>query len=119
MHLNLHRRALLFTLFTLLSLGGCQSAIPRVPVKEPPFTTMPRQKVADLSRGRTEYIAKCSGCHQLYRPGTGDEAYWNRWVDSMAERSHLSRKEKGRIKSYLFEFSDPKSALALRLATPQ
>ena len=85
----------------LLVLSGCESAIPTVDPESPPFRDRPAAELAELQLGRRTYIAKCSGCHALYRPTRGDGAHWRRWVGEMAERSHLHPDERGHILDYL------------------
>jgi mono/diheme cytochrome c family protein len=87
--------------FAALALAACDSPIPRIDPASPLVADRPAEELARLSRGRDEYIAKCSGCHRLYGPAEGDYAYWQRWTDDMAERSKLSREEEERILAYL------------------
>lgn len=80
---------------------GCESAVPRIDPRAPIFSHKSPEEIAELDVGRAEYIAKCSGCHTLYRPSRGDAAYWDRWVEAMAGHSRLTPEESGRIKGYL------------------
>ena len=89
------------TLMTVLLVAGCATTIPMINRNEPRFAGLSETELEELDRGRIEYIAKCSGCHQLYRPRSGDSSYWNEWVDDMEKRSHLDPDEKRRIKAYL------------------
>lgn len=86
---------------------GCESAISRIDPASPRFATLASEEIAALRRGREEYIAKCSGCHSLYRPARGGHGYWEKWVEAMAKRSRLSAPERERITGYLVALSGP------------
>ncbi len=95
-------------LFCFLAIPGCESAIPRIDPRSAYFAGHTGEELATLERGRSEYIAKCSGCHRLYHPFHGDAAYWELWVGDMARRSHLSATERDRIQGYLMVASQPR-----------
>lgn len=99
--MTLARRAALLPLLLILTLSGCESAIPGIHRGSPPFQGRTDRELSDLELGRSTYIAKCSGCHILYRPARGHRKYWEHWVERMAERSRLTSKERRRILSYL------------------
>src|SRR3972149_10560160 len=90
-----------FPLLAGLVLLGCESTIPRVDPESPPFQGRSTAELAELELGRSSYIAKCSGCRALIRPARGDREYWKRWVEEMAERSHVTTDERERILKYL------------------
>jgi hypothetical protein len=85
----------------LLGIAGCQSPIPSVDPRSPPFRDLPAPQIAELDAGRSAYIDKCSGCHALYRPDRGPAGQWTRWVDAMALRSKITGEERERILRYL------------------
>ena len=85
----------------VLALAACDSPIPRIDPESPLVADRPADELARLSRGRDEYIAKCSGCHRLYTPAEGDYEYWRQWTSDMAERSKLTSEEEARILAYL------------------
>jgi hypothetical protein len=83
------------------ALPGCESAMPRLDASFPGYRSLCPAEIELLARGRTETIAKCSGCHPLYRPSRGDAAYWELWLGKMADRSRLRPEERERIRAYL------------------
>ncbi len=89
-------------LLSLMVFSGCEPAIPRVDPEVAPFRGKPPDRILELKLGREAYIAKCSGCHVLYRPSRGGPAYWRHWMLNMAEQIHLDRKDQEQILNYLF-----------------
>ena len=85
----------------LLALWGCEPMVPRVDPEKSPFRGRPPEELAALRSGRDLYVAKCSGCHGLYAPSRGTREDWDRWVHSMASRSHLETGDPERILAYL------------------
>ncbi len=88
-----------------LGFFGCESAISRIDPASPRFAKLAPEEIAALRRGRADYIAKCSGCHGLYRPSHGGPDYWEKWVEAMAQRSRLTWFERERITGYLVALS--------------
>ena len=100
------QRTSLFLLSTL-ALSGCATAIPHITTTTPGFTSCSQSTLETLAIGRREYIAKCSGCHSLYRPSQGDGGYWTSWMAKMSKRSRLSELEQERIRAYLVAAAGP------------
>jgi hypothetical protein len=100
-------RALLALWLLLPWFAGCAPAIPRIDPSAHPFSELSPSEVAELRRGRSEYVAKCSGCHVLYHPSSGNPTYWKLWVREMAECSKLAPDEQSRIENYLLEVCSP------------
>src|SRR5262249_27444282 len=94
----------------IASSGGCSPAIPMVDPEAPAFRSQPLTELARLARGREEYIAKCSGCHSLYRPSRGTSVNWSSWVSAMADRSKVCSEERERILAYLSAACCPSDA---------
>ena len=67
--------------------------------------------IEDLTTGRSVYVQKCAGCHNLYRPAKYTPARWPDLVAKMSKRSKLAGEEQRLIASYL-------SATSARLREP-
>lgn len=65
----------------------------------------------DLAAGRSAYVQKCAGCHNLYRPAKYAPAKWPDLVAKMSARAKLVNEEQRLIASYL-------SATSARLREP-
>ena len=71
--------------------GGC------APVAPPPDAAMaaraasrwPDSDTASLAHGRNLYVARCAGCHVLYRPDGYDDDAWRKWVRKMQVKAKL------------------------------
>lgn len=61
----------------------------------------PGTTVADLERGRTLYVLRCSGCHTLLLPATRRPQEWPRLVDEMAEKARLKPGERDDVVRFL------------------
>jgi len=61
----------------------------------------PNTTRASLERGRTIYVARCSGCHPLHSPATHPASQWAAVVDEMAPRARLSPAERDLVLRYL------------------
>ena len=56
---------------------------------------------ASLERGRSLYVARCSGCHPLHPPATQPAARWVTVLDEMAPRARLTPTERDLVLRYL------------------
>ncbi len=54
-----------------------------------------------LKTGRTLYISKCGGCHNLYLPASYTKSEWVKITDKMQKRSKISNSENSLINKYL------------------
>ena len=91
-------------LLALLLLAGCaRTQLPRPTTAEAQAaqTRWPGTTVADLNRGRSLYMARCSVCHQPVQPGRIPADEWPGHVEEMRERAHLSIDEARLVESYL------------------
>ena len=61
----------------------------------------PGTTVADLERGRSLYVRRCSGCHNLYRPQDYTPERWPRLVDEMAHKARLTGAERDDMVRFL------------------
>jgi cytochrome c5 len=91
------------------ALAACGIDVPRATpldaeraARERPGTT-----IADLDRGRSTYLSKCSGCHRPVAPRSIHSAQWPQHVDEMRERAHLSPAEHDAIVLYLTTIAPP------------
>ena len=96
------RRAALAALATF-ALASCGIDVPRAtPLDaERAARTRPGTTVADLERGRTTYLSKCTSCHRPVAPRSIAHDSWPHHVDEMRERAHLSVEEHDAIVLYL------------------
>jgi cytochrome c5 len=61
----------------------------------------PGTTLADLERGRTTYLSRCTSCHRPVAPRSIAGDQWPQHVDEMRERAHLSPDEHDAIVLYL------------------
>ncbi len=61
----------------------------------------PGTTLAELTRGRQIYVAKCAGCHSLRRPEEYPPRVWEAWIAEMEEDSELLPEESGAVLRYL------------------
>ena len=66
-------------------------------------TEDPSATLEDLSRGRTLYASKCSGCHALRDPSSLNTDGWRHELDEMQSKQgvHLAPQESKDILRYL------------------
>jgi mono/diheme cytochrome c family protein len=100
--------------FTLLALAlapllGCVATLPHPTDADAlrvsntfPGTTQPR-----LEHGRSLYVERCAGCHELREPASEAPLAWPRLVAEMRDDHgvHLTRDEEQGIVSYLVSVS--------------
>lgn len=63
-----------------------------------------------LEKGRSLYVARCSGCHQPVPPGDVAPTAWPSEVREMSERAHLDGREEDLIIEYLVTLSSRSAA---------
>lgn len=87
----------------LAALAACATDVPRAtPLDaERAARTRPGTTLADLERGRTTYLSKCTSCHRPIAPRSIAGDRWPQHVDEMRERAHLSAEEHDAIVLYL------------------
>ena len=90
----------------IISVGmwlGCASQVPHATPQqiEAALQNWPGIDAETLDRGRSVYVARCSGCHNLYPPVSIEAAKWPGIVDDMSERSGLSAGQKEDLLRYL------------------
>jgi len=61
----------------------------------------PNTTAMDLERGRSLYIAKCSGCHRPPKPSDYSPASWPAELAHMRKRAHLGPREQTWIEYYV------------------
>lgn len=57
--------------------------------------------VAELDRGRSLYLGRCSSCHDLVPPARYSATEWPAQVAKMQQRAHLSDADARLVASYL------------------
>jgi cytochrome c5 len=61
----------------------------------------PGMTLASLERGRRIYVERCSGCHHLPLPESQPADHWEKVVDKMAARAHLSEDHRDLVVAFL------------------
>jgi hypothetical protein len=76
----------------LLALAACSGGIPRVTPELVAHArdTWPDMDAPRLDAARSLYIARCAGCHQLYRPIDYSASRWPKLMERMAQKSKLT-----------------------------
>jgi mono/diheme cytochrome c family protein len=86
-----------------LAAAGCAAALrqatPEDAVRLAP--RWPETAVADLQRGRSLYVRRCSGCHNLVLPRAFPAERWPGLVDGMAARARLGPGEREDVARFL------------------
>jgi hypothetical protein len=99
------RRALALSLAAAAAaaLVACGVDVPRATPSdaERAARTRPGTTLADLDRGRSAYLSKCTGCHRPIAPRNVESGRWPEHVDEMRERARLSPEEHDAILLYL------------------
>jgi mono/diheme cytochrome c family protein len=62
--------------------------------------------VAELTEGRSLFVARCAACHRLPRPADVSADKWPTFIDEMAARSKLAPPQAGAVLRYLLAASD-------------
>lgn len=101
--MKLAATAALAALAALTALAACAADVPRAtPLDaERAARTRPGTTLADLERGRSTYLSKCTSCHRPIAPRSIAGDRWPQHVDEMRERAHLSAEEHDAIVLYL------------------
>lgn len=66
----------------------------------------PGTTVADLDRGRSMYLSKCTSCHRPVAPRSIQSAHWPEHVGEMSERAHLTSEDRDAILLYLMTIAE-------------
>jgi mono/diheme cytochrome c family protein len=61
----------------------------------------PGMTVAELDRGRSLYLGRCSSCHDLVPPERYSAVEWPGYVAKMKERAHLSDADARAVEAFL------------------
>jgi mono/diheme cytochrome c family protein len=100
-----------FTLLTLVlaPLVGCVAALPHATEADAArvSTTFPNASVSGLEHGRSLYVARCAGCHELREPASETPLAWPHLVAEMRDEHgvHLTSDEEQGIVAYLVSVS--------------
>ena len=93
----------------LLPLIGCSAELPHVTVADAARVNgnFPGATVAQLEHGRTLYVERCAGCHQLREPASETPLAWPQLVADMRDSHgvHLTRDDERGITAYLVSVS--------------
>jgi mono/diheme cytochrome c family protein len=89
--------------------AGCTAALPHATAADAARANphFPGATVAELEHGRTLYVERCAGCHQLRDPASETPLAWPKLVAEMRDEHgvHLSRDEERGITAYLVSVS--------------
>lgn len=88
---------------------ACTSAVPQV---TPPDLARAQERdpsvsEADLQRGRTLYLSRCTGCHAPFSPASRDLDAWRHDVAEMRTLAGLDADQERLILVYLETFARP------------
>ncbi|HEX3773697.1 MAG TPA: hypothetical protein VHV51_04480 [Polyangiaceae bacterium] len=101
-------KALLVAL-TLSSLAACTAALPHATGADAARlnATYPGATVAGLEHGRSLYVERCAGCHELREPSSQTPLAWPTLVAEMRDEHgvHLTTDEERGIVAYLVSVS--------------
>jgi cytochrome c5 len=87
--------------------AGCVSAIPHPESRDLPVAKArwSDATLSELEQGRSAYVSKCSGCHQLFVPGVRGPESWPLALDEMSARAKLGPGQRVQIERYLVAIS--------------
>lgn len=90
----------------LLAVWATLSCATAVPVPGAAQLRQARERWPELSQeelveGRDLYVSRCSGCHNLRRPGEKPVAYWEHWMTEMSSKGQLPPEEASKVLRYL------------------
>jgi mono/diheme cytochrome c family protein len=98
-----------FLALVLSPLIGCAAALPHATEADAARVngSFPEATVPRLEQGRTLYVERCAGCHQLREPGSETPLAWPHLVAEMKDDHgvHLTRDEEQGIVAYLVSVS--------------
>jgi mono/diheme cytochrome c family protein len=83
--------------------GGCAAAL-RQATPEDAVRLAPRwpgTTLEDLQRGRSLYVQRCSGCHNVYLPRAFPPEKWPGLVDEMAVKARLGPGDRDDVVRFL------------------
>jgi len=69
--------------------------VARAPTRSPAVT------LADLERGRSLYLGRCSSCHHAFEPASKSVDSWPAYIDKMKQRAKLSDGDAALVLDYL------------------
>jgi mono/diheme cytochrome c family protein len=98
------RRVALLALAAGLGVTAACAAALRHPLPQDAVLLAPRwpgTTLADLERGRSLYVRRCSGCHTLLLPGAHPPEEWPRLVDDMTTKARLGPRERDDVVRFL------------------
>ncbi len=91
------------------SLAACAAELPHATAADATRVNdkFPNVNVASLESGRTLYVERCAGCHQLREPSSETPLAWPTLVAEMRDEHgvHLTQDEERGIVSYLVSVS--------------
>ncbi len=96
-------RTLSAGLSVTVSSAACTSGVPHPTAldAEAAAQRWPGATLAELDRGRSLFVARCSSCHPLPLPESVDAERWSEVVDDMAIPAHLDTESARLITRYL------------------
>jgi len=100
-------------LFVVLLGSGCATAVIHPTQEDMGWarTQWPHITLQELEAGRSLYVRKCAGCHNLHRPDEFGPERWPQLVDKMGAKARIADSQLDLIIQYL-------STASVRLRTP-
>jgi len=86
-----------------LTAGGCAAALRQATPEDALrlASRWPGTTLGDLQRGRTLYVRRCSGCHNVVLPRAFPPGRWPALVDDMAQKARLGPGEREDVVRFL------------------
>ena len=88
-------------IFLLLGLAACAATLPPLTPKQVSWAGSQGISAQEIETGRTLYVNKCSGCHNIVPPEKHSLDEWTGFLNKMAHRAKLEPGEKETIYKYL------------------
>ncbi len=91
---------------------GCAGSLPPVTAADArrAAVSWPDTTLAELEQGRSLYLRKCSGCHNLYPPASHHATDWPNLLAIMTDRAKLEPVAAQQILRYLVVMSGLRKA---------
>lgn len=95
-------------LLTALGVAACATAVVHPSARDASWASekWPGTTVDDLEHGRTVFVSRCAGCHNLPRPDAKTADEWASVVGEMAAGARLSAADQDLVLRYLSATSE-------------
>lgn len=91
-----------------MAFAACTSVVVHPSARDASWASekWPGTTVDDLERGRSVFVARCAGCHDLPSPAAKPADEWATVVGEMAAGAHLTAPEQDLVLRYLSSASE-------------